>query len=117
MQNLTTFWKEFADVRKREKDSSSEEVTLNREFELDGQVIRIALDNDLQQEMLSMLRHELISFLRQRLDAPELSLDFRVAPMEVKRMPYTAQEKFNYMAEKNPTLKELQDALGLDTDF
>ena len=117
MQNLTTFWKEFADVRKREKDSSTEEVTLNREFELDGQVIRIALDNDLQQEMLSMLRHELISFLRQRLDAPELSLDFRVAPMEVKRMPYTAQEKFNYMAEKNPTLKELQDALGLDTDF
>jgi DNA polymerase-3 subunit gamma/tau len=117
MQNLVPFWKEFAEIRKRDKDSSTEEVTLNRDFELDGQTIRIALDNDLQKEMLSILRHELISFLRQRLDAPELNLDFRVAPMEVKRLPYTAQEKFNYMVQKNPILQDLQNALGLDTDF
>jgi DNA polymerase-3 subunit gamma/tau len=67
--------------------------------------------------MISILRHELISFLRQRLDAPELNLDFRVAPTEVKRLPYTAQEKFNYMVQKNPILQDLQNALGLDTDF
>jgi DNA polymerase-3 subunit gamma/tau len=32
-------------------------------------------------------------------------------------MPYTAQEKFAFLAERNPHLMELKEALGLDTEF
>jgi DNA polymerase-3 subunit gamma/tau len=30
---------------------------------------------------------------------------------------YTPREKFEYLMEKNPALKELKDRLGLDTDY
>ena len=117
LDNAVHFWQEFAEKRRQEKNSSTEEVTLNRDFVLENQTIKIALDNDLQKETLTALRSELIWYLRERLDAPTLSLDFRVAPQEVKRMPYTAQEKFAFLAAKNPHLQELKLALGLDTEF
>jgi len=36
---------------------------------------------------------------------------------ESKRVIYTPSEKFKYLAEKHPTLKILQEKLGLDPDF
>ncbi|MPR35726.1 DNA polymerase III subunit gamma/tau [Salmonirosea aquatica] len=117
LDNAVHFWQEFAEKRRIERNSSTEEVTLNRDFALENQTIKIALDNDLQRDTLTALRNDLIWYLRERLDAPTLSLDFRVAPQEVKRMPYTAQEKFAYLAEKNPHLQVLKEALGLDTEF
>ncbi|MBU1822630.1 MAG: DNA polymerase III subunit gamma/tau, partial [Bacteroidetes bacterium] len=116
-ENLSRFWTEYAEKRKEERDSSIEEITLNREFTLSDQTIDVALDNDLQKDTLTALRHDLIGFLRERIDAPTLSLEFRVAPQEVKRMPYTAAEKFKYLIQKNPHLEQLQQVLGLDTDF
>jgi DNA polymerase III subunit gamma/tau len=117
LDNAVHFWQEFVEKRRMERNSATEEVTLNRDFILENQVIKIALDNDLQKETLTALRSELIWFLRERLDAPTLSLDFRVAPQEVKRMPYTAHEKFTFLVAKNPHLQELKDTLGLDTEF
>lgn len=117
LDNAVRFWQEFTEKRRVERNSATEEVTLNRDFSLENQTIKIALDNDLQKETLTALRSDLIWYLRERLDAPTLSLDFRVAPQEVKRMPYTAQEKFAFLAERNPHLKELKEALGLDTEF
>lgn len=117
LDNAVRFWQEFTEKRRVERNSATEEVTLNRDFSLENQTIKVALDNDLQKETLTALRSDLIWYLRERLDAPTLSLDFRVAPQEVKRMPYTAQEKFAFLAERNPHLKELKEALGLDTEF
>ncbi len=117
LDNAVHFWQEFAKKRRIERNSATEEVTLNRDFLLENQTIKIALDNDLQKETLTALRSELIWYLRERIDAPTLSLDFRVAPQEVKRRPYTAQEKFAFLAERNPHLQELKEALGLDTEF
>ena len=36
---------------------------------------------------------------------------------EGKKVYYTPREKFDYLVEKNPILKELKDRLGLDTDY
>jgi DNA polymerase III subunit gamma/tau len=116
-ENLQLAWHEFAEFRKQQHDIISEEVTLNREVQLEGTTLRVALDNDFQKQTLHDLKGDLLTFLRQRFQEPQLTLEARVAPQDVKRMPYTPQEKFNYMAEKNPYLRELQQALGLDVDF
>jgi DNA polymerase-3 subunit gamma/tau len=34
-----------------------------------------------------------------------------------KKVMYTNKEKFDYLAEKNPALKDLKERLGLDMDF
>lgn len=116
-ETLSIAWSEFAAKRHELYDISAEAVVLSREFELAGTTIKIALDNDMLEETLTSMKGELVRFLRMRFNEPNLTIESRVAPAEVKRQPYTAQEKFNYMAEKNPLLIELQQALGLDTDF
>jgi len=115
--NLHEFWGEFAKKRKLERDSVTEELIFNRDFTLDGQAIRIYLDNDLQQEAMTAIRNDLIQYLRERLEAPSLSLDFPVNQQETKKLAYTDKEKFAVMAEKNPHLLELQQLLGLDIEF
>ncbi|GGC00558.1 DNA polymerase III subunit gamma/tau [Dyadobacter sediminis] len=117
LENLQAAWFQFAEKRKQAGNSTTEEITLNKGFSLNGKTIEIALDNTHQLEALQNARYDLMGFLKSRLDAPDLDINPRVAPQEVNRLPYTPAEKFNYMAEKNPYLLELKQALGLDVDF
>ncbi len=117
LANLQRFWYEFSQKRLQAGNSTTEQITLNREIQLNGATIEIALDNDHQQDAVMNMRYELLGFLKSRLDAPKLDINPRVAPQEVNRLPYTPAEKFNYLAEKNPYLLELKQALGLDVDF
>ncbi|MGG7663077.1 DNA polymerase III subunit gamma/tau [Dyadobacter sp. BHUBP1] len=117
LANLQRFWYEFSQKRLQAGNSTTEQITLNREIQLNGSTIEIALDNDHQQDAVMNMRYELLGFLKARLDAPKLDINPRVAPQEVNRLPYTPAEKFNFLAEKNPYLLELKQALGLDVDF
>lgn len=117
LSNLQRLWYEFSERRQQGGNSTTEQITLNREFQLNGTTIEIALDNDHQFDAVMNVRYDLLGFLKSRLDAPKLDINPRVAPQEVNRLPYTPAEKFNYMAEKNPYLLELKQALGLDVDF
>ncbi|MDR6803931.1 DNA polymerase-3 subunit gamma/tau [Dyadobacter sp. BE34] len=117
LANLQRFWYEFSQKRLQAGNSTTEQITLNREIQLNGTTIEIALDNDHQQDAVMNMRYELLGFLKARMDAPKLDINPRVAPQEVNRLPYTPAEKFNFLAEKNPYLLELKQALGLDVDF
>ncbi|TLV01081.1 DNA polymerase III subunit gamma/tau [Dyadobacter luticola] len=114
---LQKHWYDFAEKRKQAGNSTTEEISLRREIKLDGLTIEIALDNTHQQEAIQNVRYDLLGYLKSRINAPKLDINPRVAPQEVNRLPYTPAEKFNYMAEKNPYLLELKQALGLDVDF
>ncbi|PWJ58279.1 DNA polymerase-3 subunit gamma/tau [Dyadobacter jejuensis] len=116
-EKLQLAWYQFADKRKREINSTTEEIALRKTFQLVDNRIEIVLDNDHQMDAIQGMRYDLLSFLKRKFDAPTLELQPRVAPQEVNRQPYTSAEKFNYLAEKNPHLKDLQKALGLDVDF
>jgi DNA polymerase III subunit gamma/tau len=116
-ENLREAWFEFAERRRQEKNSTTEEITLRRDFTLNGFSIEIALDNDHQMEAITSARYDLLSFLKNRFNAPKLDINPRIAPLEVNRLPYTPSEKFNFLAERNPKLIDLKEALGLDVDF
>lgn len=117
LETLQTHWYGFAEKRRMAGNSTTEEISLNKEFKLEGKTIEIALDNTHQLEAMANVRYELLTYLKSRLDAPRLEINPRVDPQKVNRLPYTPAEKFNYMAEKNPYLLELKQALGLDVDF
>lgn len=97
--------------------SSTEEVALSRPIQVQGEELRLVLDNDLQLEKLSEIKGDLIGFLRSRFSVGKLRIEGRVAPSEVKRMPYTTKEKFDFLAEKNANLLELKRLFGLEIDF
>ena len=117
LENLQKAWYEFAERRKQVKNSTTEEISLRKEFKLNGLIIEIILDNDHQMDAIQGMRYDLLGFLKNRFNEPGLDISPRVAPQEVSRLPYTPAEKFNFMAEKNPLLLDLKQALGLDVDF
>ena len=60
-------------------------------------------------EMLDFLRNELRNF--------KINLNVIISENEDSNRPYTGEEKYRAMLDKNPTLKELKDRLDLEVDL
>ncbi|GAB3259962.1 DNA polymerase III subunit gamma/tau [Larkinella harenae] len=116
-EQLKAAWNTFTRLRDQQGGSQTEQVMLNREITLDGTTIHISLDNSLQVDMLNDLRQALLTYLRIELQNSQIQLMHSVAIQESRRMIYTPQDKFNYLAEKNPALLDLKRTLGLDVDY
>jgi DNA polymerase-3 subunit gamma/tau len=100
-----------------ERDIETLKVMLKREFVLEGTTLKLQLDNQIQMETLVQLKQELATFLRQSLRNASIQIASEIVESTSERRPYTAQEKFEYMANKNPALLELRDKLGLELVF
>ena len=84
---------------------------------IDGMIVQIKLNSSVQIETVDRLKSELMPFLRSKLNNDGLKLEAELELDESKPLIYTPAEKFKYLAEKHPTLKVLQEKLGLDPDF
>lgn len=115
-EELHKAWAEFVEIR-REKGSMTEVVMLDRVFTIEGHVIQLGLDNPVQLELLNDLKTDLLTYLRQTLKNGQIQIHGFLVEHQTSRQPYTQAEKFNYLAEKNPTLLELKNTLGLDFDW
>lgn len=114
---LKTAWDTLVEHLK-ERQRYSEYVILNRLFELKGTTIYLAVDNEIQQELLTTaLRTEVLTYLRKEVRNSTLHLEVSILEQEKVKMIYTQAEKFNFLAEKNPALNDLRLALGLDYDY
>lgn len=100
-----------------ERDIETLKVMLKREFVLEGTTFKLQLDNQIQMDTLVQLKQELATFLRQRLRNTSIQIASEIVEITTERRPYTAQEKFEYLANKNPALLELRDKLGLELVF
>ncbi|RRB02263.1 DNA polymerase III subunit gamma/tau [Larkinella rosea] len=116
-EQLKAAWQTFARIRDQQGGSQTEQVILNRDIRLEETTIHIALDNSLQVDLLTDLRQDLLTYLRQELQNSQIQLVHDIAAQEIRKMIYTPQDKFNYLAEKNPALLELKRTLGLDVDY
>jgi len=116
-QQLSEVWKDFLQYRAYNGGSVSEQIMLNRAFTLEGATIQLVLDNLIQENMLNEVRYELLGYLRNRLKNSQIQIVSHVAASDIKRSPYTPQERFNALAARNPHLLQLQQLLGLEVDF
>jgi hypothetical protein len=92
---------------------------LSQPFELRGNLIVVSLLSHVHDTMLNGIKGEICSFLRERLknNTIQIAGELKTEGDNDKKVYYTARDKFDYLVEKNPLLKELKDRLGLDTDF
>ncbi len=79
--------------------------------------IEFTVDNKIQKKEIEDRFMEFIPVIKENLNNFHLQINIQVVPIESNQKPYTPQEKFNNMAEKNPALKKLKDQLGLEIDF
>ncbi len=103
----------FADSR----DNETLKVMLKRDFELEGTTLKLQLDNQIQLDTLTQLKQDLAVYLRQKLRNAAIQISAEIAESTSERRPYTAQEKFEFLANKNPALLELREKLGLELVF
>ena len=100
-----------------ESDLETLRVMLKRDFVLEGATFKLQLDNQIQMDTLTQMKQDLATFLRQRLRNASIQIAAEIVETTTERRPYTAQEKFEYLANKNPALFELRDKLGLELVF
>ena len=90
---------------------------LSQPYKLEGNLIIVDLLSPVHETMLNSIKSELTAFLREKLKNNTLQVTGHIQTGEEKRIIYTNREKFDFLAGKNPMLRELKDRLGLDTDF
>ena len=116
-EQLKVQWDSFVKwLESRER--FSEFVILNRDFTLEGTTIHLAVDNEIQVELLTTaLRTEVLTHLRKAMQNSTIHIEVSILKEEDKPMIYTQAEKFKFLANKNPALNDLRNALGLDYDY
>lgn len=77
-------------------------------------LFEIIVDNDFAAKELDRVKGNLMSFLRRELNNAQIEMSICVSASEENNKPIGRREKFQYMAQKNNALNELQQAFGLE---
>ena len=116
-KDLIRYWQEFAETR-RKGGKQQEILVLSQDpVIIDELTIQIKLNSSVQIDTVERIKSDLLPFLRDKLQNDGIKLEAELEMDESRRTIYTPAEKFKYLAEKHPALKELQEKLGLDPDF
>lgn len=104
----------YAEMR---KNQVAEYHLLTQPIHIREHVITLSLTNPIEEPLLVSIRLELMTFLREQLKNSSIQIESIMQEAGSVRKAYTNKEKFEYLAEKNPLLKDLQNKFGLDPDF
>lgn len=116
VEALQKVWTTLAQSKKEEgRDQLF--MLMNQAYEFKENTILLNLTSPLQEDLINEYRTEIVQFLRSNLKNKQLNITTRLVKAEARKMIYTPQEKFNYLAEKHPALLVLKDKFSLDPDF
>ena len=111
-EDLELKWKEFLT---RLDDRPNMQSTLARVPEIkDNTELILEIDNSIQSDLITLIKPELLSFLRRELRPSKIELIIEVTENIKNRIIYTDNDKFDEMAKKNPSLKLLKQKFNLD---
>ncbi|MFP4556677.1 MAG: hypothetical protein ACLFNU_07385 [Bacteroidales bacterium] len=82
-----------------------------------GNDVIVGFDSQLQVDMFSEIKNDLLVFLKKKLDNNAISIETSIkAQEEQKNKLYTVEDKFKYLSDLNPELIRLKQQLNLDFD-
>lgn len=83
----------------------------------DESVVRVSLENELQEDYLNSVRDRILPFLRQALNNDSITVRTQVEAGSVNaRLVYTPDERFAFLLEKNPYLDDFREQFQLDIE-
>lgn len=95
----------------------TEKVILTKTPKLEADGLVFQLTNEVQSGVFDEMKQALGAFLRQKFGKSEILLTKEMVVQDAIRKPYTAQEKFEAMRQKNPTIDRLREAMHLELLF
>ena len=112
--DLIIWWKKYA-IMVRENQPRLYSTLVSGEPIVDeNKVITFTVTNKLQQEAISDIKADLLSFLRKELNNNSIMLETVISGKEPETKPYHPEEKFSKLADKNPALNVFKNKMGLD---
>ena len=116
--SLEKAWITFAEsLLKKKKTTLSSTLTSRKPVLLEDHTIVFAVQNQVQGIEIDSIKLDLLGFLRKSLKNPALQLKLEVDAHEMERKPYTGEEKYQRLSEKNPNLNDLRQRFNLDIDY
>ncbi|MDB4924051.1 DNA polymerase III subunit gamma/tau [Mucilaginibacter sp.] len=79
-------------------------------------VFEVVVENKVQEQLFRDEKPPLLNYLRSTLKNYSIEVNTRIDEQVRVKRPYTSQEKYQYMAAKNPQLAELKKRFNLDFD-
>lgn len=114
---LLKTWKDYAGLLKKAGKSSMHATLMANVPTICGErSIKFNIVNTVQENYMRQEKAELMNYLRRAMEMPDLELEVVKQEVANLRPRYTAKDRFQIMAEKNPALLKLREQLDLDLD-
>ena len=106
-------WNHIAEEMKKSNRITLYTLMTSNVPRLQGNIIEIDVENAVQSEQMKEGKIDILNYLRQELQNFSLDIETKQIEQSATRKPYTAQEKYQVMAAKNPALETLRKTFNL----
>ncbi|MCD6201672.1 MAG: DNA polymerase III subunit gamma/tau [Bacteroidales bacterium] len=118
LEKLTQKWMDYAEKMSHEKPRFAAALRIHMPDMMNEKTIRIMLENkNLKEDFEQNLKTDLMDYLKKELNNYGIRLQIEVEKntgSATSRKPYTPEERFVYLAKKNPELQNLKRQFDLD---
>jgi DNA polymerase-3 subunit gamma/tau len=116
-EQFSKCWSDFAAMLKADGKKNALTIFTTNPPKLTGpDSYEVVVENKVQETTFREERPNLLNYLRMTLRNFNIEVSVRIDEKAVVKRPYTAAEKFQHMAAKNPALVELKNKFNLDLD-
>lgn len=117
MERVSEAVKQFAEEKSKMGNKQLYATLTSSHISLQQSTIVIMLNNEVQREMLTNIKQDMLDELRNILVNKQTQLDIKVSEIQGEVKAYKPQDKFKLMADKNPALLELKKRFDLDIEY
>lgn len=109
--------KQFAEEKSKSGNKQLYATLTSCKISLTNNTILIELNNEVQREMLVVIKQDMLDALRSLLNNKKAQLEITVSEIVGEVKAYKPADKFKLMAEKNPALLEFKKRFDLDIEY
>jgi DNA polymerase III subunit gamma/tau len=116
-EQFSKCWSDFAAMLKADGKKNALTIFITNPPKATGaNSYEVIVENKMQESTFREERPNLLNYLRTTLRNFNIEVSVRIDEKAVVKRPYTASEKFQHMAAKNPALVDLKNKFNLDFD-
>lgn len=116
-EDLQKYWNQFARSLEVAGKINISTTLKGSTLQFENHVIKLGLNTDLQRELINDVKEELMTYIRQNLKNTKVMLETYIMEVQQGKRLYTQQEKYEFLEEKFPAIKDLKKRLGLEIGF
>lgn len=113
-EKFIIYWNEYIEKLLDKGEKSVASILQTTMPKVSKNTIKLELPNHVMRNQLNKFEHELLKFVREKLNNYQINLSLKVNETFTQRKAYTPEEKFQKLKEKNTTLTKFISTFKLD---